>query len=183
MEAMTLRASDERWTMRRSMLAVAMTGVLSLVAAPAAWAGTVSFDDEVGDTGSRSDITRVVVEHVHTADRLRVTTRLTKVVYGAELAIFIDSRPRNAGPEWKISAYADSEWALLRVDSWRDDGMPGPTCGRVSYSMDADPPVARATFPSSCIRLHRDVRVSVLVHDAGHGRDWAPDTRRFLPAA
>lgn len=169
--------------MRLPLLAAAAAGALVLTVAPAAWAGTVSYDDDVGDTGSRSDIRRVVVEHVHTADRLTVTTRLTKVVYGAELAIFIDSRPRNAGPEWKISAYADSEWALMRVDGWRDDGMPGPTCGRVSYSMDTDHPVARATLPSSCIRLHRDVRVSVLVHDAGHGRDWAPDTRRFLPAA
>lgn len=169
--------------MKRASIVLALAVTLGVLAAPTAWAGTVSFDDEVGDTGSRSDIRRVVVEHVHTADRLRVTTRLSKVVYGAELAIFIDSRPANAGPEWKISAYADSEWALLRVDSWRDDGMPGPTCGRVSYSRDTDRPIARATLPSSCIRLHRDVRVSVLVHDAGHGRDWAPDVRRFLPAA
>lgn len=169
--------------MKRASIVLALAVTVAGIAAPTAWAGTVSFDDEVGDTGSRSDIRRVVVEHVHTADRLRVVTRLSKVVYGAELAIYIDSRRRNAGPEWKISAYADSEWALLRVDGWRDDGIPGPTCGRVSYSMDTDRPVAKATVPASCIRLHRDVRVSVLVRDVGHGRDWAPDTRRFLPAA
>lgn len=169
--------------MKRAIVVVAAALTLTLVATPAALAGRVTFNDEVGDTTSRSDIRRVVVEHVHTADRLRVATRLSEVVIGVELAVFIDSRPQNAGPEWKISAYPDSEWALLRVDSWRDDGMAGPTCGRVSYSLDTDRPVARVILPSSCLRLHRDVRVSVLVRDAGHGRDWAPHARHFLPAA
>lgn len=168
--------------MKRAIGVVAAVLTLALVATPAAMAGTVSFNDEVGDTASRSDIRRVVAEHVHTADRLRVTTRLSEVVIGVELAVFIDSRPRNAGPEWKVSAYPDSEWALLRVDGWRDDGIPVRTCGRVSYGLDADRPVARATLPSSCLRLHRDVRVSVRVRDAGHGRDWAPAPRRLLPA-
>lgn len=161
------------------VLVLALLGGL----APAAWAGTVTFDDEVGDTHSRSDIKRVVVEHLHSDDRLKVTTRLSKVVYGVELAIYIDSRRRNAGPEWKISAYADSEWALLRVGGWRDDGVNRETCGRVSYSKQTDHPVARATLPSSCLRLHRDVRVAVLIHDSGHGKDWAPAERTFLPVA
>lgn len=172
--------------MRRGLLVTAGAVTLMLATAATAataWAGTVSVTDPVGDTGSRSDIRRVTVEHVHTADRLRIITGLSRIVIGVELDVYLDTRRAHPGPEWKVAALPDSEWALLRVRDWRDAGTVGPVCGRVRYSTSSVHPVARVSLPSSCLDLHRDVKVSVLAVDPGHGRDWAPARRTFLPAA
>lgn len=168
--------------MKRLLLVTTLAALAAATTVTTAWAGTVSVTDPAGDTGSRSDIRRVTVEHMHATDRLRIATKLTKVVLGVELDIYIDSRPQNAGPEWKILAYPDSEWVLRRVSGWNDHGVNKTTCGRVRYSVDTERPVAVAGLPAGCLNLHRDVAVSVRIHDVGHGNDWAPSRRTFLPA-
>jgi len=150
-----------------------------LVVAPIgmAHAATILIGDDQGDTASRSDIHKVVVEH--TKKRLRIKTRLDEVVVGVEYAVYIDTRRNNAGPEWLISAYPDSEWVILRVAGWKDQGEQGPSCGRARYSLDSDPAVAKVRVPSRCLNLGKRVRVSVRMHDGGHGVDWAPARRDF----
>ena len=159
--------------------AAASSLALVLVVAPLgmAQAATIRIGDDSGDSASRSDIETVVVEH--TKKKLRIKTRLDEVVIGVEYAVYIDTRRNNAGPEWLISAYPDSEWAILRVAGWKDSGRPGPQCGRARYSLDSDPAVAKVRVPSRCLNLGKRVRVSVRMHDGGHGVDWAPARRDF----
>ena len=150
-----------------------------LIVAPIgmAQAATISIDDDSGDTGSRSDIRKVVVEHTNT--KLLVKARLDEVVVGVEYAVFIDTRRNNPGPEWLISAYPDSEWVIMRVSGWDDNGEPGPQCGRARYSLESDPAVAKVRLPTSCLGMRDRVRVAVRMHDGGNGVDWAPARRDF----
>jgi hypothetical protein len=77
-------------------------------------------------------------------------------------------------------ANADSEWALYRVDDWGQRGKRTALCGRVRYSKST-PSVASWRAPRTCLDIRRAVRVSVRVKDAGHGVDWSPAPREFLP--
>ena len=169
--------ASNRTVKLRSVAIVALA--LVLIGAPIgmAHAATISIDDDSGDTGSRSDIRKVVVEHTNA--KLRVKTRLDEVVVGVEYAVYIDTRRANRGPEWLISAYPDSEWVILRVSGWNDDGEPGPQCGRARYSLESDPAVAKVRLPTRCLAMRDRVRVAVRMHDAGNGVDWAPARRDF----
>lgn len=172
------------WTSSFGFRLLAPTVVVTLMAivwAPVALAATISYDDTVGETRSRSDIKRVVVEHQRRENRLSVKARLTKVVYGVEFAVYLDTRRRNSGPEWKISGYADSEWGILKIKGWRDKGRPGPVCGRARYSKSTDAPVARVRIPTKCVKIRSSVRVAVAMVDSRNGTDWVPRRRSFLP--
>jgi len=70
---------------RSTVVSLAMV----LVVAPIgmAHAATILIGDDQGDTASRSDIHKVVVEH--TKKRLRIKTRLDEVVVGVEYAVYI----------------------------------------------------------------------------------------------
>jgi hypothetical protein len=149
--------------------------------APVALGDSISYDDRVGETTSRSDIKRVVVDHRHQKERLSVRARLTKVVYGVEFAVYLDTRRKNKGPEWKIWAYADSEWGILKVRGWNDQGRQGPVCGRASYTKSTDSVVARVTIPTKCLRIRSSVRVAVATIDPRNGTDWVPHRKTFLP--
>lgn len=161
----------------RSAAVASLAVVVAVASIGVAHAATISIDDDSGDTGSRSDIRKVVVEH--TDDRLQVKTRLNEVIIGVEYAVFIDTRRRNRGPEWLISAYPDSEWVILRVSGWNDNGEPGPQCGRARYSLESDPAVAKVRLPTRCLSMGDDVRVAVRMRDGGNGVDWAPARQEF----
>ncbi|MEO8107219.1 MAG: hypothetical protein ABI720_07855 [Actinomycetes bacterium] len=166
----------------KSLTTLGLAVLVVLAGALPAQAATVSYDDKVGDTSSRSDIKKVVVDHQGKKNRLTVKVRLTKVVYGVEFVTYLDTRRKNRGPEWKISGYADSEWGILKVKGWKDKGTPGPICGRMSYSKSTDVPVARVRIPTKCLKMRRSVRVSVAMNDPKNGADWVPRRKTFLPA-
>jgi hypothetical protein len=165
----------------RTLLALGAAITFAAVAVPAggAAAATQLFPDDTGDTASRSDIGWVEVGNNHRRDRFALRVGLSRVVYGASLTVWVDSRPRNAGPEFRMVAHADSEWQLYRVDRWGQRGAPTDTCGQVRYSK-ATPQLASWRTTRTCLDVRRGVRVAVRVRDAGHGVDWAPARRHFF---
>ena len=115
-------ASNRTLTLR-SAVAISLALVLMVAPLGVAQAATIRIGDDSGDTASRSDIEKVVAEHAK--NRLRIKTRLDEIVVGVEYAVYIDTRRNNAGPEWLISAYPDSEWVILRVAGWKDKASRG----------------------------------------------------------
>jgi len=165
----------------RTLLTVAAALAVAAVALPAnaATAATELFPDATGDTASRSDIGWVEVTNSRQHDRLAVRVGLSRVLYGVTLTVWVDTRAKNPGPELRMVAYADSEWALYRVDRWGQRGTRTPLCGRVRYSKST-PHVAGWRTTRTCLDVRRGVRVAVRVKDTGHGADWAPAPRHFL---
>jgi hypothetical protein len=167
---------------RAPLLATAaLTLAITLMPTTPASAEQVTFDDAVGDTNSRSDVRWVEVMHSNKRDRFQVRVRLDQVRYGVELVVYVDRRRGNPGPELRMVALADSEWALYRVVRWGQRGTRIDTCGRVSYSPAAGD-VARWRSSRTCLDLGPQVRVAVKVRDDGYGVDWAPQKYRFFPA-
>ena len=165
----------------RTLVTVAAALAVAAVLLPAngAAAATDLFPDATGDTASRSDIGWVEVTNSGRHDRFVVRVGLSRVVYGAPLTVWVDLRAKNPGPELRMLAYADSEWALYRVHDWGERGTRIGTCGRVRYTK-ATPHVATWRTTRTCLGIRRGVSVAVRVRDAGHGVDWAPAPRQFL---
>lgn len=161
-----------------AVAAVAVLAAILLPAAPAS-AGDTVFHDPVGDTAARSDLRWARVMNVGSQRLFEVRVGMTEVVTGVALVVYVDRRPADSGPELKMVAYPDSEWALFRVDRWRDRGTEVPGCGRVSYSSSTTRPVAVWHATRTCLKLGTQVRVAIRLVDAGHGTDWLPARRTF----
>lgn len=161
--------------------AVATALVVVLLPAAPAVAAEHRFTDPVGETASRSDIRWVRVANSRDQNRIRVRVGMSRVVYGVEWTTYLNTKLSDPGPEWKMSGYADSEWVLYRVDSWRDDGRQRNCPGSASYSQSSARPIASWTSSRSCLGIRGKARVSVRLKDVGHGIDWAPTAREFFP--
>ncbi|MEO8328923.1 MAG: hypothetical protein ABI586_02855 [Candidatus Nanopelagicales bacterium] len=162
-----------------SLLALVMVTTTTVLSTSfPAQAQVERFSDAVGDTQSRSDVRWVKIRHSKVDNRLHVRTKLDQVVTGVEWTVYLDSRRHNPGPEWAMTAYPDSEWVLNKVDKWDDKGTATDCAGSVHFSTSTKP-VARWSNKRSCLDLNRYVRVSVRIHDTGHGIDWAPARRGY----
>lgn len=125
--------------------AVLAAGMLAGAAVPAS-ANMKRFEDPVGDTKAHNDIRWVEVDNGGNyvspnsggGDRLIVRVRMSDVRSGDELRIFVDTRSNNPGPEWRMSAWADSEWILQRVDTWDSPGSATSCPGRVRLTESRD---------------------------------------------
>lgn len=164
----------------RRLVAIMAAATAALILSPLlpAAAATGTFIDERGETNARSDIRRYVVRHSRVDNRLSVRIKLSRVILGTELTVFLDSRHHNPGPEWAMTAYPDSEWVIKRVSGWDDNGETVSCSGSVKYT-ESTRPVARWRTHRKCLDLGRYVRVAIRVHDFGHGVDWAPRRRHF----
>lgn len=178
-----MECSDRMEGPLKTRLLTAMAAVCALVLLPItpASAQVVRFDDAVGDTHARSDIKWVQVTNSRHRDLFKVRVRLDRVRYGVGLVVYVDRRLKNPGPELRMVAFADSEWQLHRVNKWGQRGRMIDTCGAVRYSKSTPRPIATWKASRSCLELRPRVRVAVKIADRGHGKDWAPDRRRFFP--
>jgi hypothetical protein len=167
-------------TVRATGLAVLAAG-MTLLPMGAATAATSTFEDQVNETTSPSDIHWVKVRNDRQADRFRVAVRADRIVLGSSLTVFVDRNLRNRGPELRMVAVPDSEWALYRVDKWGERGRPLTTCGRVRMSASGAREVAVWRASRDCLHLHGAVRVSARTVDAEGRADWAPQRRHFSP--
>lgn len=149
--------------------------------APAA-ASTRSFPDAVGDSGASSDIRWVKVTNSLAQNRFAVKVGLDQVDYDVALVVYVDLRRRNPGPELRMSANADSEWAMFAVNRWGQRGTQTASCGRVSYSKSTARPVATWHASRGCLGVGARVRVAAKLVEHGVGVDWAPARRTFFPA-
>jgi hypothetical protein len=168
-----------RWIRTTAVALVALLAMLPV--ATTAHADEVRVADPTGDTTARSDIKWVEVLHSRSEDLFKVRTRLSEVLIGVKLVMYVDRNRGNPGPELRMVAYADSEWQLYRVNRWDDRGQQIVTCGKVRYTVGSEKPIASWSATRSCLRLDRSVRVAVKVDDDGYGNDWAPARRDFTP--
>lgn len=153
----------------------------ALAPSGAATAATSVFEDKVHETKSASDIRWVKVHNDRQDDRFRVVVKTDKIVLGSSLTIYVDRNLKNRGPELRMVAVPDSEWALYRVDKWGETGRELTTCGKVRMSSFTKRDVAIWRTSRSCLDLLGAVRVSAKMVDAKGHVDWAPQRRHFYP--
>jgi hypothetical protein len=163
-----------------SLAAVVTATVLALPAATA-WAETKRFDDGPHPTKSSTDVKWVEVTNDHAGDQFATKVRVDAIQLGSTLVVYVDRNLQNPGPELRMVAAPDSEWALFRVNTWGQRGREIDTCGRVR--MSSFDHTHRATWKAerSCLGIHGHVRVAVKMVDAEGRADWAPKRRTLFP--
>lgn len=184
--------STSRLLLRRWAAAPALAPLAALaLAAPAGAAMSVT-TDPAGDLrfvrqGHSGDITKVRV--VHGPQALRTTVRHAPDSGITDIyLVWIDTDPRNPGPEYRAGAGAEIEQAgVTKVDGWGRSEGTSVRCAGASVDFDfegAEPgaPV-RMSFPRSCLGNPDRVRVCVATEpDFPFKRiDWAPGKRAFGP--
>ena len=123
----------------------------------------------------------VKVRNDRETDRFRVAVKADRIVLGSSLTIYVDRNLRNRGPELRMMAVPDSEWALYRVDKWGERGREVTTCGRARMSASSAREVAVWRASRDCLHLHGAVRVSAKMIDVKGRVDWAPEKHHFYP--
>lgn len=156
------------------------SALLAATVAPALGA-TASFPDPV-DTPEGADVTAVKVKH---ENRVKVVLEHTGLEDQAavEMTYWLDTKPRNPGPEYRVWFAANSDgFDVRRVDTWRDRGR-SVDCARYGAKADvfSDDPIVMWVH-RSCLGGPRKVRVGVKVREIQEGTttvDWAPAKRTF----
>lgn len=162
--------------------AVPLLASALLVGATApALGATRSFPDPV-DNPEGADVTAVRVTH---ENRVRVALRHNGLDdHGAvAMTYWLDTKPRNAGPEYRIRFAANADgFKIRRVDTWGDKGR-SVDCTRYGARGDtfSDDPITMWVH-RSCVGDPHKVRVGVRVRGIEDGTvsvDWAPGKHRF----
>ncbi len=159
-----------------------MSAVLVVGVAAPAEANVRRFDDSRRDTASGVDIWSVRVDN-STADRQQVRIRIQQdnVRNGDDLGVYLDTRPADPGPEFVISGVVGSEFALHRMEWWKEPRALVPfKCGysmKIKESTDR----TRVVLPRECIGTPAEIRVAVrATRNKPAARDWAAGRRDWL---
>jgi hypothetical protein len=165
---------------RRLAVAAAITATSLAFPAATAWGATTTFRDPPHPTTSSSDVRWVTVTNDRTHNTFKVKVGIDKIRIGSTMVVFVDRNRKNPGPELRMVAVPDSEWALYRVQSWGDRGVEVGTCGRVRMSSFEHEHRATWRATRGCLDIHGAVRVSVKMLDPEGHVDWAPGRREFF---
>jgi hypothetical protein len=167
---------------RRGVTVGAVALLASVAVLQPAQADTETFRDKAGDTGVKADITTVRVKNG--ANRVTVVVRPGRLKSGDYFRFWLDTVPKNRGPEYKVEVYPNSDgFGLVRVGSFRDKGK---LVGCPGLRANADiftPDRVSISVPRSCMHNPGSVRVSVRGHYEYRGPDvvdWAPAKRKFF---
>jgi hypothetical protein len=168
----------------------AAAGAVLAAPAPHASAQAVVITDPADDLrGVSQDFSGdiVKVRTTHGRHNVRVAVRhddrgLTDVTLA-----WIDTDPRNPGPEYQVGAYAETEGvSVKRVDDWQRQGGTAVRCpgAAASFGFDQDGGAVLMTVPRSCLGRPDTVRVSAATEpDYPFKRiDWAPGKKKFGPS-
>src|SRR5262249_55674859 len=108
-----------------------------------------------------------------------------RVRAGQLYAFWIDTRPRNAGPEYYAVARPNGKAPVLdRVSGFGDRTKTPKKCGLIGGGANPDAPHAVVTFvvAASCLGDPKRIRIAIHFLNAdGSSADWAPAVRRFYP--
>lgn len=175
---------------RAAALVGAVAATLVLTTASPASAETVRIVDRAGDgirhagdpqRSSHGDIGRVRVDHRLRTVEVRLFAAPAPAHFEEFTEVWIDTRPRNRGPERVLTFGAEVErWWVNKVDRFSRDGNGfGPqTC---SGSAPFLPRRLVAVVPRHCLGFPPKVRVCVRTAAEGFEVrfDWAPGRHRF----
>lgn len=142
---------------------------------------TRTFYDKAGDTGVRADITKVRVTN---GENIKVAVRPGRLKIGDYFRFWLDTRPKNAGPEYLVEVYPNSDgFGLARVDAFGDKPRPVRCDGLRATADIYAPDWVSISVPRSCLRDPGKVRVAVrgsYQYSGGRIVDWAPAKRQFF---
>ena len=167
-----------------ALLAAVMSAALNAGTAGTAAAETRVFKDRA-DAAYAPDVRGVSVTF---EDRFLIRARHT----GTPLSVYtfieywIDTKPRNPGPEYYSSAEpnGDADYVLFAVDGFRDKSKARVKCPRARSKADVNTnEPLRLRIPARCLDSARKARVSLRVREAYATRafyDWAPGPQKFF---
>jgi hypothetical protein len=170
---------------RRGTAVAAASLILTLTAALPAYADTRTFHDRAGETGTSADITEVKVANGSGGGhRVAVRAEVGKLEVEDFFTFWFDTRPSNAGPEYKFVVYPNSGLThLRRIEEFGEMGT-AVRCDGLRAAADAfGPDVVSVSVPRSCLHYPDEVRVSLrgrYVDDGHQVTDWAPAERQFF---
>lgn len=164
-----------RRTIRGAAITVAGLLAVAAVSAPAQ-ADTKTFNDGGGY------LTKVKV--AHGAKKVTVRAQVGTLTIGSYYTFWLDTLPKNAGPEYKVVIYPNSDgMSVLKVGSFKSAGK-AVKCRGFRASADIfGPKVVSIKVPRSCIGNPAKVRVSVRASYAVPGPnviDWGPGKKKFF---
>jgi hypothetical protein len=184
-DAPTERPPESRATssrVRRGAAVVGLTLMASLTALQPAYADTRRFTDRAGDTSLPADITTVRVSNG--AELIKVAIRPGRVEFEDQFTFWLDTRPKNAGPEYKVGVLPNSEaFGLLRVGAFNEQGTPVRCDGLRATADHFTPEWVSISVPRSCLRHPGKVRVAAKARYTDGDTtvvDWAPAKRKFF---
>jgi|RhiMetdeSRZDD1v2_1073273.scaffolds.fasta_scaffold15004_13 hypothetical protein len=177
------------------LLGTVLAVVTFIAVMPAAHADTRTFNDSTTDQTSYMGIRWVEVQNGWRAGgswhrNLKIITRVGNFPPVPDFAgttyIFIDTRPENPGPEYRLRMAQDI--GLWRVEGWHDHGTSVPWgCGPGRFGYDFSYPLTDdrvvAWIKPACIGGAGKVRVSVhtTVLNRPKQQDWAKARNAFYP--
>jgi hypothetical protein len=167
--------------MRATLVSPFLAPALLVGAVAPALGASATFPDPV-DTPGGADVTSMKVTH---ENRVKVVLRHTGLEDHAavDLTYWLDTKPRNAGPEYVVWFAANAGgFDVRRVDGWRDRGR-AVDCDRYRARADVftDDPIMMWVH-RSCLGNPKKVRVGVKVREIEEGTttvDWVPGKREL----
>lgn len=160
----------------RGTAAVVAIGVSAAAfAVQPASAQTKTFNDGGGY------VTTVKVKH--TSSAVTVDAKVGVVTLGGDFTFWLDTNPYDAGPEYKVEVYPNSDGiALYRVDTFSSSGT-RKHCDVLARADAFGDDHVLVKVPTSCLGHPRKVRVSLRAYYDVPGPnvvDWAPGTKAFF---
>lgn len=166
---------------RVGFVIAATAASLALTSVPAD-AATLTFYD--GNAPGSLDVTKVKVTNGTT--NLTVTANVGSMTTEDKFYLWVDTDAKNAGPEYRGTVMANTEWFKVRkVGSFSDSGkyLTGDCWVQGKADIHSAPTVTWK-IKRSCMKNPGKVRVTVKARylaASGVVTDWAPGYRKFSP--
>lgn len=164
--------------MKKLLVGAAAAALTVSLSAPPAEAQTSTYLDKDGGVGTA--IRSITVNN--TAKSLRVTMKHKKLLYGD--TVWIDSRPGDAGPEYRVMFLANSDSiSLERVESFKTKSGAAWSCAGAEVRSDNFAPGANSwiDIPRKCLKGPGKVRIQTESWSKHNVRDRAPNRGTYWP--
>jgi len=167
----------------RTLAAAGLTVGLLGLAAPAQ-AERYSIDDPADAQASLNDIYELTYVHGEKRVRFVITVDDLRPVADAGATLYLDTRPKNKGPEYALGTGLSSgtDYALVRVKGWEGNGSDPIGCDyqlRLRYKTDR----VVGSIARQCLGNPTKVAAAVKMVDTYDGShpitDWAPAKKTF----
>lgn len=174
---------------RTTVLGGAALALAALVLSPLSPAGADAVElSDPRDLDHGVDLRSVKVRH--TANNIVVTTTHTDLRRsfrtGSSGAVFLDTDPADAGPEYVFSGgyFRGTDYMLLRTDGFANDTWIEPVEGSYRMTVDYDADQVRMRITRDALGSPEEVRVAVRVgglrpDGSTAGPDWFGEPRSF----
>lgn len=158
----------------------------TLLAAGSAAAATGTFEDARGDMAHGADILSAkVVNEKNVRVVLQVEDLVRTYKSGAAVTIYLDTDPKDAGPEFAFlgGMFEGTDYALVRTEGWKVGDHPQVVRGFHIMKLDYENDVARFRMTRAALDHPGKVRVAVKTsgeqNDGDIVHDWLGERREL----